>query len=392
MSDTLAWLRGFAAAERKVYSQNGEDGVLAHIFDRINTTSRFYVEFGTESGVETNTRLLRSVLSEQQQPWTGLLMDGAYENLDINLHRHTINETNIVSLLQMYRVSKEFDLLSVDVNCEDWWITRSILHAGFRPRVLVNEVNSVFRPPDARVVARHVTPYCSEPYMNTYFGASVSAFSMLYRAYGYRMVYCEREGVNCFAVRDDILQPFAGAPTTKDAKTIGIILSDASLYRPPRYGRTGAGHHCDPLGRKWVRVSNLTHASTRASGGAGREEVMDMMMPHATEVMTIDAHRHSCRAQSNANATHHEHVGRGGAHAAKVLSFDLPWSRYGGGRVVAFVVLLLGACLYVVRMECMRILTEERDRATADDGGEGEEEDASDRELDLERVKLETSY
>ena len=37
---------GLSAAELRVFSQNGEDGVLAEIFSRIGVEARFFVEFG----------------------------------------------------------------------------------------------------------------------------------------------------------------------------------------------------------------------------------------------------------------------------------------------------------------------------------------------------------
>jgi len=42
----------------KVYSQNDEDGIIQEIFKRIGTTNRTFVEFGVETGVETNTTKL----------------------------------------------------------------------------------------------------------------------------------------------------------------------------------------------------------------------------------------------------------------------------------------------------------------------------------------------
>ena len=46
---------GLSAAELRVFSQNGEDGVLAEIFSKIGTTNQFFVEFGVQDGIECNS-------------------------------------------------------------------------------------------------------------------------------------------------------------------------------------------------------------------------------------------------------------------------------------------------------------------------------------------------
>src|SRR6266404_3114197 len=41
--------------EHKIYSQNGEDGIIREIFKRIGTTSKTFFEFGAGAGNENNT-------------------------------------------------------------------------------------------------------------------------------------------------------------------------------------------------------------------------------------------------------------------------------------------------------------------------------------------------
>lgn len=146
-----------STTESRVFSQNGEDGVLAAIFGAVGTDSKFYVEFGTESGSETNSRVLR-----EHKGWTGLLLDGGNENPAINLHQHFIDAENIGSLLAKYDVPRELDLLSVDVDRNDWYILRNLVvptrrgepsSALYRPRVIVVEYNSDWPPPQDKVVA-----------------------------------------------------------------------------------------------------------------------------------------------------------------------------------------------------------------------------------------------
>ncbi|HEV3138584.1 MAG TPA: hypothetical protein VGZ26_11785, partial [Pirellulales bacterium] len=57
------------AAERRVYSQNGEDGVIEALFAMLGTTNKFFVEFGCGDGMQCNAAYL------VEQGWTGLSMD-----------------------------------------------------------------------------------------------------------------------------------------------------------------------------------------------------------------------------------------------------------------------------------------------------------------------------
>jgi hypothetical protein len=154
----LSWIRTIRFHERKIFSQNGEDGVIEVIFDTIGTTDKFYVEFGVASGHECNTRLLF-----ERYGWNGVLMDGngqavhfppilptfIYSQNDGRvIYNHFMTAENIVSLFEEHKVPKTFDLLSVDLDRNDFYITRNIMKAGYRPRVLIGEINRSFGPKD----------------------------------------------------------------------------------------------------------------------------------------------------------------------------------------------------------------------------------------------------
>lgn len=76
--------------ERKISSQNGEDGVIAKILETLGESNPYYVEIGVEDGRECNSRYLREELGYQ-----GLQFDKDYENLEINLYREFITAENI---------------------------------------------------------------------------------------------------------------------------------------------------------------------------------------------------------------------------------------------------------------------------------------------------------
>ncbi len=204
-------------SERQVTSQGGEDGILAELFDRLGTNHRYYVEFGCGDGLQCNTTQLR------RQGWHGLLMDGvaAPAAPDAVIHPAWITAENIEHLLDRHGVPAEPDLLSIDVDGNDYWIWRAITR---RPRVVVIEYNANLPADRAQTI-----PYDPAHRWDgsDFYGASLLALAQLGRAKGYTLVYCTQAGVNAFFVRSDLLP--------------GVEPVDPGLlYRPPNYWYRGA--------------------------------------------------------------------------------------------------------------------------------------------------------
>lgn len=203
--------------EKKVFSQNGEDGVLEKIFQEVGTTSKYFVEFGTGDGSECNTRYLREVKN-----WKGLLLDYKYENQLINLHQCLITAENICEIFEKHQVPNEFDLLSVDIDGNDFYVLKAILEK-YRPRVIIAEYNSWFEIQD-KIVPYH--PYFKSDATN-YWGVSITALYNLASKKGFSLVYAEDKGVNVFFVRNDVLnESLAHFKNTNRIEKI---------YRDPRY-------------------------------------------------------------------------------------------------------------------------------------------------------------
>lgn len=209
--------------ERRYKSQNGEDGVIAAIFTEIGITNRYFVEFGSGDGSENNTaRLL-------DQGWSGLWMDGFNESCDPRLavRNEYITAENIHELLNQYGVPSDFDLLSLDLDGNDFWVWRQIRH---RPRVAVLEYNATVPPHLCRTIRYDPDFQWSG---SDYFGASLLALEQLGRHKGYTLVYCEWTGTNSFFVADEALPAgYARRPV-------------AEIYRPPNYFGSCQGHPPD---------------------------------------------------------------------------------------------------------------------------------------------------
>lgn len=173
--------------EVQMFSQNNEDGgILQTLKCMGGHGNKEYFEFGSQDGMEVNTRLLRELYG-----WHGHLLDGFHENPSIPLHKEFISPSNIVGLMQKYGASKNLDVLSVDVDFDDLYVIREILLAGYKPRVLITEFNRSFDHQwSVSVVAKPLGKEDTTWWQNDcYMGASSLAMIRLARAFGYTPVW-----------------------------------------------------------------------------------------------------------------------------------------------------------------------------------------------------------
>ncbi|MGE0260375.1 MAG: hypothetical protein AB7T18_16650 [Alphaproteobacteria bacterium] len=223
----------------KVYSQNDEDGIIQEIFARIGTTSKTFIEFGVENGLENNTVVLLL------QGWEGLWIEGnegyvsqiaskfsdEISNGRLRVQSAFIDRDNINGLIGAY-FTGEIDLLSIDIDGNDIYILESL--DIVQPRVVVIEYNAKF-PPPISVTQRYDPGFRWRG--TDYMGASLAAIAKVAAAKGYSLVGCSVAGVNAFLVRDDLLHDRFLAPFTAE-----------NHYQPARYFLAGTfftGHPPD---------------------------------------------------------------------------------------------------------------------------------------------------
>lgn len=193
--------------EQQVFSQNGEDGILAEIFRRIGTQSKRFVEIGVGNGLENNTAFLLF------QDWHGWWIDGDESSVN-HIQQHFkkpisegrlkiaftfITAENIETLLQQMEVPAEFDLLSLDIDRNTYWIWAAL--PRLRPRVIVVEYNGSIPPSYVWKVDYAADRIAKK---TIYYGASLKAYELLGRQYNYCLVGCDLNGINAFFVREDL--------------------------------------------------------------------------------------------------------------------------------------------------------------------------------------------
>lgn len=147
INERSAWLRNYRG---DVKSQCGEDGILEKIFEVVGEDSRWCVEFGAWDG----NHLSNTWNLIYNRNWSGVLIEGD-ANRFADLARNYLDKRDSVSLVQAFvgwdgdsaldsilqktQLPRRFDLLSVDVDGNDWHIWNAL--NSYRPRVVVIEFN-----------------------------------------------------------------------------------------------------------------------------------------------------------------------------------------------------------------------------------------------------------
>jgi hypothetical protein len=205
--------------ERQVFSQYGEDGILEEIFKRIGTTNKYFIEFGVENGLECNSLFLL------MKNWQGLWIEGSpahYQQITERFRSQLwggtlkamnafIKADNIEQLFMQANVPAEPDLLSIDIDGNDYHVWNAI--NNYRPRVLVMEYNAVF-PAGTEFVMKYNPGHIWDG--TSYYGASLSSLELLSVKKGYQLVGCNFAGVNAFFVRNDLVGDLFQKPYTAD--------------------------------------------------------------------------------------------------------------------------------------------------------------------------------
>ena len=192
----------------KAYSQTDEDGIIQEIFQRIGVTNKTFIEIGVGNGLENNTLFLLL------KGWKGFWVDGDLKNIKaihnkflflqdsgrLNIKQAWIDKDNIDSLINDFGLPQEIDLLSIDIDGNDYHVFKNIV--SLNPRVVVIEYNATLPPP-----VKWVMTYdqCHTKTNTDYFGASLKSFEYLFQKKGYLLVGCNIIGVNAFFVRKDLI-------------------------------------------------------------------------------------------------------------------------------------------------------------------------------------------
>jgi hypothetical protein len=183
------------------FSQNGEDGILRRIFDMLEVSQGWCVEFGAWDGVYlSNTYNLiknhgwRAVLIEADAAKFETLEQNARPYADVTCINRLVEfdpPNNLDGILAQTDAPSDLDLLSIDIDGNDYHVWEGL--RAYRPKVVVIEFNLTIPNHIEFVQARD---------MAVKHGSSFLAMVKLGARKGYQLAAAP--GCNAIFVRDDI--------------------------------------------------------------------------------------------------------------------------------------------------------------------------------------------
>ena len=203
----LGPLEDIRAAEFKVFSQWGDDGIIQYLVHHLKVERETFIEFGVQNYRESNTRFLL-----MNNNWRGLVIDGCREHIDYIMKDEIYwryDLTAVCAFVDRENINKIFvengfegkiGILSIDIDGNDYWIWDAI--NVVEPVVVIIEYNSFFG--DRYAITIPYDPKFDRTrahYSNLYWGASLKALCLLGEKKGYEFIGSNSNGNNAYFVR-----------------------------------------------------------------------------------------------------------------------------------------------------------------------------------------------
>ena len=197
----------------KFYSQNDEDGIIGAILKRLNIDRGVFVEYGCGDGLENNT--IQLLMREWTGVWIGatdLKIRIPSSSRKLSFAREWVTRDNCVEIMERGMATigaKGPNLVSMDLDGNDFFFVETILRHGFAPDVFVVEYNGKF-PPPIRFASKYDPTFSWSG--SDYFGASLQSFIDLFDSFNFRLVCCNITGANAFFVAKRHAHSFTDIP------------------------------------------------------------------------------------------------------------------------------------------------------------------------------------
>ena len=198
-------VKDLTETEVKIFSQNGEDGIIDYLIQRLNLDNKNFVEIGVGNYRESNTRFLYNRFHPK-----GLIVDyiddmekkvKPFMNLwkgDLRICNKKINSENILKLLDG-SCDFEVDLFSIDIDSIDYWIIKKLKKNI--SKIFVAEYNPVFGA-KLEITVPNISGFerRNYHYSNLCYGMSLKALINLMDQKGYYFIGANLQKINAFFI------------------------------------------------------------------------------------------------------------------------------------------------------------------------------------------------
>jgi len=194
--------------EVKIFSQNGEDGIIDYLINKLKLNTKNFVEIGVGNYRESNTRFLYNKYHPK-----GLVVDfiddmekkvKPFVNLwkgDLRICNKQINSENILHTLN-HNCDYKIDIFSIDIDSIDYWIIEKLNKRI--SKVFVAEYNPVFGS-EIEVTVPNISGFERNKYhySNLCYGMSLRALINLMDKKGYYFIGTNLQKINAFFILKD---------------------------------------------------------------------------------------------------------------------------------------------------------------------------------------------
>jgi hypothetical protein len=200
-------------AEFKIFSQNGEDGIIDFLLYKLSIKNPKFIEIGVENYDESNTRFLYESCDSQ-----GLIIDASFDLEElknkleywkgrISLVNEFITTNNINLILEKENFTNNLDLFSIDIDGIDYWIIKELPKQI--SKIFIAEYNPVFGP-DLEITTPNLNNFNRTKYhhSNLCWGMSLKALIKLMTTKGYFFVGTNLFKNNAFFITNNFQDEF----------------------------------------------------------------------------------------------------------------------------------------------------------------------------------------
>ncbi len=178
----------------KTYSQNFEEAYLQRILRNVGVQHNFVLDIGAGDGYSiSNSKFLRD------QGFDSLLIDGNNHGNN-EVKEEWITRENILEILSKHKCPQWFDLLSFDLDGNDFYILDQILQY-YGPSVIIAEINPAFDFAEAATIQYDPQHKWNE---TDFYGMSLEALRILADKHDYEVVLVT-DSLNAYLVQKELI-------------------------------------------------------------------------------------------------------------------------------------------------------------------------------------------